>query len=69
MDLHETPIPVLAFMLGATAAGKDPDEVVVQSLTAELEGRLSTEVDESSGPADMDQALAKFLLAYIRTKS
>ena len=68
MDMHETPIPVLAFMLAVTAAGQKPDKAVVQSLTAELEGRLSTEVDGSGGPADMDQALAKFLLAYIRTK-
>ncbi len=36
---------------------------------AKLDDCLDVQVDPDASPADWDRALAKFLLAYVRTKS
>jgi len=41
----------------------------VQRLTsAELDDRIDLVVDKDADPADWDQALARFLLSYLRSK-
>ncbi len=66
MRLKDTPTPDICLMIAATKAGGDADPVVINTLTGELEKRLTVSVDEDFKPCDLDTALARFLLALIR---
>jgi len=69
MKLKNTPTPDLCLMIAATRSGGNADPVVINTLTGELEKRLTASVDEDSEPCDVDAALARFLLAFIRRTS
>ena len=66
MQLKNAPTPDLCLMIAATRSGGNADPVVIDALTGELENRLTVLTDEDSEPCDVDAALARFLLAFIR---